>query len=256
MVEFAPVAPISLLRKLGDDAGHYHLLLVHEVMERPTDHHIYWETRPDDFVILDNSVIELGHPAPIGVMLAWAGILPENHVIVLPDVIGDKAGTITMCQDALSSSKASSRERFLGVVQGRTWEEAVECANWYKDQDIQYVSVPRHFGDRLGTRIGLTSEISGLGLKMHLLGFSENIEDDLAAAKLPGVIGIDSAVPIWSQSLFVTNTSRPSDYLEWTELPKWAIGNIRSVRKWLNGAKDVPTQEELAGQGERSQVRS
>lgn len=252
MPEFAPVAPIDVLTQLNDP-GHYHLLLVHEVMEHSRSHRDFWESpeHQDDFVILDNSVIELGYPAPVGVMTAWAGILPANTILVLPDVIGDMQGTLDGAIATLSSSKRTP-DRFLGVVQGTTFGEAMNCAFEYSKMGLKFISVPRHLGDKLGTRIDLVNEIHArTEMNIHLLGFSKNVEDDLAAARQPGVIGIDSAVPIWSEHIFATNLHRPINYLEWVSLPPWANGNVSEVRTWLSGVKDAPTKVKPAGQGER-----
>lgn len=266
MAEFAPVAPIALLRQLDKAgvAGHYHLLLAHEVQRSPYAHQNFWETEDhrDDAVILDNSVIELGVPMPLGVMLALKGLLPQNTVLVLPDIIGDSHETLMWAKAVLSSAKSSGPAGFLGVAQGSTIDQVWDCAvKMYHDLGLRYISVPRHLTTKLGTRTEITQAILNElpEVKLHLLGFSDDILDDMQSATIPGVLGIDSAVPVWAADPLTSMSfpgKRPVNFMDWTELPMHAVDNVKRVRAWLNDAKDVPTKGTLAGQGEISQVRS
>jgi hypothetical protein len=262
MTEFAPVAPIALLKQLGEDAGHYHLLLAHEVNDRLTEHRDFWDTKEhfDDFVILDNSVIELGYAMPVGTMSATKGVLPFNTIMVLPDIIGDSKGTIDAARGTLSSAKTTGPEGFLGVIQGQSYDELMSCAyTMVHEFDLRYLSVPRHVVERIGSRKHITEAVTALAddIVVHLLGFSYDIEDDMASAHLRSVMGIDSAVPIWNDGELTTKGPigrRPTTYLNWDVLPPTAVGNIRKVRQWLKPQKDVQgarTPEEHADPGER-----
>jgi hypothetical protein len=91
----------------------------------------------------------------------------------------------------------------LGVIQGSTMEDALQTFMLYYTLPlVDYISVPRIITKQHGSRMpllmemhrvmGITRSFKGL----HLLGFSDNILDDVACARLPFIKGIDSAVPI------------------------------------------------------------
>jgi hypothetical protein len=66
---------------------------------------------------------------------------------------------------------------------------------------VDYVSVPRIFANQNGSRMPVLHELIRrdtykLFRGIHLLGFSDNILDDVACARMQIVKGIDSAVPI------------------------------------------------------------
>lgn len=63
---------------------------------------------------------------------------------------------------------------------------------------VRALSAPRIATATLGSRMEVVMNIhrSYPTHFLHLLGFSDNVLDDICCARVPGVSGIDSAVPI------------------------------------------------------------
>jgi hypothetical protein len=218
MARFAPVVPIQIARELQkgpkDYLGRYHLLLAHDILEKPDEYReVYNKVREDyedSFIILDNSIVELGHPLDLDDLLAAANIVPPD-CIVIPDAMGDGAGTREMAKTFVREycRYFQSKQQFadevpalLGVLQGSNVDDAMETtAVMYSLPMVDYVSVPRIFANENGSRMPVLHELIRrdtykLFKGVHLLGFSNNILDDVACARMQIVKGIDSAVPI------------------------------------------------------------
>lgn len=219
MAKFAPVAPVHLLEafKIYGELGNYHLLLAHDILKHKEEYSRVFDTSinaifgstPDRTIILDNSVIELGTAVEIETILEAAEVTKPT-VIVLPDILGDSEGTIQLGHLALvdwtyklDKVLGVGRWTYMVVPQGRTLSEFVWCAQQFKDNpNIGWWSVPRHMTAKLGSRQEAAKLLNILNpsKKIHLLGFSDNILDDILTAHLPFVTGIDSAVPIRAAS--------------------------------------------------------
>jgi hypothetical protein len=211
MALFAPVAPPQLLlelRAIGDFLpGTYHLLLAHDVLEQP--HNYDPETGfipPTSLVILDNSMIELGHPIEPEMLMDAAEIV-KPKLIVLPDVRGDAKATVQLSLEMAAKYKLpNSDTRWMCVIQGRTDLEMYECAQALfaaLGNKIGCWGIGRTAVEDLGSRVPLVKMLTGsfplhgfYGKYVHLLGFSSSIKDDYEAMQLWGVLGIDSAVPL------------------------------------------------------------
>lgn len=215
MAKFAPVCPINILEEfvMYHTAGSYHLPLAHDVLEHPARYRDVFQNkiRKGSTVILDNSVIELGTAVNIDVIAEAASIVSAN-VIVLPDVLLDTAKTIYACTKAiddwtpiLNSRLGVGNWSYMYVPQGRTLEGFTRAAEAMRDvPDIGWWGIPRNFNIHgLGSRrlaIDLCHMINS-ERSIHLLGFSDNLADDMLSARDLRVSGIDSAVPIRAASL-------------------------------------------------------
>lgn len=228
MTNFAPVAPPELLMllKKADLLGNYHLLLAHDVVARPE---LYKEIFDDvnATIIMDNSLIELGSPVDIDVMEKAISIVPSTYA-VLPDHLGDCRATVAAVRGVIDEWYDELRQRcgLLAVVQGSTESEIGWCINEYKfinreDRMIDAFSIPKILGDTMGSRRGAIELCIKEGcLPIHLLGFSDDAEDDAHCAQMQNVMGIDSAVPLrlgmhqiqWSTQL--KENSKRGDYWE------------------------------------------
>jgi len=259
MAKFAPVCPIWLARKLAalEMLGDYHLLLAHDVVKHPGG---YAEVFGSNFrlnhrhgcIILDNSLIELGHPADDDMILEAAAIVNPN-VVVLPDYAHDMERTID------GSSKAYNRWRkiglhtdYMGVAQGNTLDEYVKCATTLtKLIHVNHIGIPRNAVSKLHSRFQLIQKVreatsprpAGDVPEIHLLGFSEDVLDDVTCASLPFIKGIDSAVPlraglenVWLTSPFSYeefNHPRNNYWHEPKEVTSALVQNIQRLRQWL-----------------------
>jgi hypothetical protein len=215
MAAFAPVAPARILEQfhMAGILGEYHLLLAHDIvaneLNRATYHNVFAQRPWEGTVILDNSIIELGSAVDLDVISTAAEACRAN-VIVLPDVLEDADATVKSITEAFDEWRTKFDEvlgsrsyRFMIVPQGKTIEEFTTCAALLADfmdeaEMVVMWGIPRNLVKLHGTRvhgIAAVQEIDST-LDIHLLGFSDNVGDDIACAKLNGVGGIDSAVPL------------------------------------------------------------
>ena len=259
MAKFAPVCPIHVLAELyhNKDAGDYHLPLAHDVLNHPVEyekvfswiHRYYSHTT----VILDNSVIELGEAVNIDTIAGAAAIVKAN-VIVLPDVLLHTDKTIDACEKAiidwkepLNNALGKDSWEFMIVPQGRTLESWVRCAEHFAmHDDIGWWGIPRNFNIHgLGSRqeaVEIAHMLDPYN-KIHLLGFSDNMLDDMLSARNPNVMGIDSAVPLrmgsMEEEITITKASNLPPRGTWWDDPstRWnalMTKNVSKVRFWIN----------------------
>ena len=260
MTHFAPVANLAIHKRLASLGllGDYHLLLAHQVLGDQNGYAAFWRKFVDGTgrsrldITIDNSVIETGTPMAFGDVIEAANVVGATTV-VLPDKIDDKAATLDLSGTAFENFVDDLEEQGiapLGVAQGRDFDEVLECAAALADMGVQRLAVPRGLtqNEVIGSRVELTKQIWRTHQKpIHLLGFSDNIIDDITASRIPGVIGIDSAVPIWlglkGKALTEAPPSpqasrwgrRPSDYEEVDrDLPGLVRTNLEAVRMWLS----------------------
>lgn len=200
MSQFAPVAPPQLLLDLKAKGvlGKYHLLLAHDVVAQKELYREIFSDAEGMTIIMDNSVIELGEPVSPEILQEANSIVPTT-VTVLPDYIGECERTIGSCTVAAQKWSQKGLGPFMVVPQGQTLPEFITCAEVLRN--LPYVEawgVPRHATAKLGSRHPLTYQLIILKplMQVHLLGFSDNLKDDISVARAPQVNGIDSAVPL------------------------------------------------------------
>ena len=254
MARFAPIAPLNVLRTMKErgQLGNFHLLLAHEVTKNPGEFHSIFHDVPNLTVIMDNGVVELGEPVTADVM-EFACITVPPKYIVLPDVIGDRNKTLELLGKWFSAYKEVANNcgaDLIGVIQGEYTSELLKCADVYEDGSWGAriaIGIPRWITKKLGSRMGITAVLAARHnhLKpIHLLGFSDNLMDDMACARIPGVIGIDSSLPVLlGANARSISLDEPQERLYRTPLEEkvwhtlaWTQNmefNIRSVRQCL-----------------------
>lgn len=261
MTHFAPVGPLGVLRELPRETlGNYHLLIAPKILENPEGYEEFFKRQ--DFVIVDNGVIELGYPMSVQ-QLYRAATIVRADVIVLPDTIDDLKMTTKQAHQnvgAFRSVDPNRKFKLMGVIQGIDYAECHACARAFMALGVDWFGVPRGLTPNLGSRVSLVRELLDLYPKMpiHVLGFSENIRDDIMAAAVPGVVGMDAATPLWYGNLQHTLPQtpptvagygrRPEGYWQSSGASYEANYNVGVVRRWLAsvqpGAPIVPTSEE------------
>lgn len=251
MAKFAPVAGIEMMEKLletgPDYIGPYHLWLAHDVLRDPDRWarlatNIQKVHREPITIIMDNSLIELGHPLP-PVHLEEAFKAVSADYLVLPDVLEDRNETLRLGADFVAGL-TDWKPPLLGVVQGKTIADLLLCAQTYDSWGVKALSVPRIVRKNLRCRKLITRELSRAypSKSIHLLGFSDDLQNDLETArmKLPNLMGIDSAVPIrvGQQMRLLTNATarivgpRDPDYLDDPTPPTaFTLVNILELRR-------------------------
>lgn len=271
---FAPVAPLAVHKAMAGRGvlGSYHLLLAHQVLADPRAHEQFYRfsypilTRGSGpkrngkpYIIMDNSLIELGAPLPMKDVLRAGNIVGAN-AIVLPDVLGHRTKTLDLAADAFEDLQNhrridgyARRVKVVGVAQGQTHNDIFSCArDMVQLLKVDIVSVPRHVTAKLGSRIEITRTVAKLGKPIHLLGFSENLFDDFwTLSTIPRVMGIDSAVPIWlglqgftlpvEPPVVADYGRRPADYEQQDSITDQVVANIRRVERWASTVRDART---------------
>lgn len=209
--KFAPVCPPRLLKKMEPYcSGDYHLLLAHDVAANPEEYKSFFSV--NHTVIMDNSVIELGGAVDLDT-IKKAVINVASNSLVLPDVLLDAKATVESCKAALPTWRREALEwlvnqqgvprGFMIVPQGKTLQEWAWCAEQFAhDENINFWGIPRNLVKQIGTRRDAIEIARALNpqRRVHLLGFSDDIIDDVLSARNPWVTGIDSAVPIRAAS--------------------------------------------------------
>lgn len=251
---FAPVGPLPLIRSIWDanpknhsQHGSYHLILAHDVLKAenmlPYELH-FRQVREffgsDTLLIMDNSIVELGNAVDMKVV-AQAGELVGADVLVLPDVMGDGPKTRLRFLDDIRKIQKKPLGNFdlMAVPQGPTLQDFAACLEVFADfEEVTWIGIPRIATQQLGSRHKLIQLARAINpdWSLHLLGFSDDVVDDVLCANLGHIEGIDSAVPIRAGqkgirfNLANSDYGKRGDYWESTEHTAAAIENIEYVR--------------------------
>lgn len=269
MPSFAPVVPLVVAEKLQASGiyGRYHLLLAHDVaaLENIAGYATLFNKVEPSTIIMDNSVVELGHPVPIETMIeackAIIGTRYISHriVVVLPDHMLDGPATADSTRSALAEWAPAFQKEFIdvdfmAVPQGEDITTWVKCLEAFSEiEGITWIGIPRNFREKLtGSRVQACqlAHILNTNWKLHLLGFSDDLHDDIITCSMAKSLGwnlkgIDSTVPIrialkmatpisFSQS---THTPRG----DWWDKPgnledgwKNVEESLHRIRRWIS----------------------
>jgi len=249
MARFCLVAPPQILEGLArkQQLGRSHLLLAHDIVANPAPYLKLFNpahrTR-QDFIILDNSVIELGFSVNLDMIVEAVKIVRPNCV-VLPDMMHDTDGTIKSCTEALETWKdafykahISEHISWMIVPQGKTLRDFARCAEAFVSSVYVYWwGVPRNLVKHFGTRREAIQVLQMLNphRPIHMLGFSDDHIDDMLCARNLGIYSIDSAVPL-RIPLDISLSTLPGSRGKWWDegqMSDYVIPNIRRVRKWI-----------------------
>ena len=120
----------------------YQYCLVH-LMEENEEYKEWFLTVNKRFgadVLLDNSIFELGESFDPKKYAYWLRKINPNYYIV-PDVLEDAAGTMHQWRDwSLNHKPAENKSLKIGVVQGKTWQELVDCYR-FMAEEADYVAI-------------------------------------------------------------------------------------------------------------------
>ena len=123
-MKIAHEAPLSLMSQVRGSTD-YCYALVHLFEEYPEYFHFFQESLLlGRKVILDNSIFELGQAFDSDRFVYWINRLQPTEYII-PDVLESSEKTISQLQDWISTRKVQGIK--IGVVQGKTYGELVEC---------------------------------------------------------------------------------------------------------------------------------
>ncbi len=216
-MKFANIVPTAFLQAYGTLTD-YHLALAHLVLDPDnSDYASFMRNRSDrgDFVILDNSLIELGHAMPIADMVRAAAICCVSE-IVLPDAFMDGESTVKLVKQALIELKENHLEktwnaklpfRCMAVVQGINMASWFDCLDeiLHMDNCITTIGIPKN--------INMFVEDSGVGrtyvlhkivekeyhlkypwIQWHMLGVWDNPIELQEASRFRWIRGCDTSI--------------------------------------------------------------
>jgi hypothetical protein len=179
----------------------YHLALAHLVLENDQYRYFYAaRKRQGDFLIMDNSVIELEDPLPIADLLK-AVIMTRADELVLPDHPWNSRATL---EDAYVYAgwmwKNNPDINLMGVPQGENVEDWMQCfADMVQIPNIDTIGIPKSLGsNRLKVLKMIDDAQPTLPLKdYHLLGTWGNpTEVQYASNHYSWIRGCDSKIPV------------------------------------------------------------
>lgn len=260
MARFLPVAPAQLLTHLFQDIRIRNdaFLLAHDVAVRRAEYSALqskWGQSPFSLTIMDNSVIELGGAVDFD-MIAEACDIAKPHVVVLPDVLLDGNATI----DATCSVYDKWHKHFwnhhrhsddsgcelMFVPQGDSLANWLHCLETvmeeFSNRAPKWIGIPRNTTERIvAYRRDLVELVHARypAVKIHLLGFSDMIWNDVVSARHPGVTSIDSAVPLRLASVnqkiaFHSEIGKRGDWWDTCEYNELMADNVSNYNQWIH----------------------
>lgn len=138
MIKVSHECPISILEK-SHEFSDYEYCLVHLLDQYPAYYKYYKSAREvyNREVLLDNSIFELGHAFDSDKFLAAAIDLKPNMFIV-PDVLESALDTVLSFENwqedgSIKAIKDVCVTKAIGAVQGKTWQELIECYKFMSD---------------------------------------------------------------------------------------------------------------------------
>ena len=199
------IAFIPTIHTLETDNTDYHLALTHLVLKYPEYAEFYKKKREQgDFVILDNSLIELGKAASLHKVLEAAELINPSE-IVLPDVFKNCEKTLIAVESAieeLGNMNIDQDFQLQAVAHGENITEWKTC--WSELNKIPYidcVAIPKVTSDIFGSRKWAVdyalSQNSG-DKQIHLLGIWSTVRElKMYSGKQKELIrGLDSSIAI------------------------------------------------------------
>jgi len=225
MAKYSPIAPLPILLQLKERKllGDYLLLLAHDVCKYPREYEeLAFDLGDEATIIMDNGTIENGSPVSLAMLMEAASIVNAN-VVVGPDVVGDFQETQKLMIEQADFIRQD--HELMLIPQGDCLEEICECIRWmderYQTPTSQWWGIPRWIANEVGSRSGPINYINNYARgnappKIHLLGMSHDLRDDIECSKTLSVTGIDSANPL----VLGYNNRRLNAYKEAAHIPR------------------------------------
>jgi len=128
MVKISHELPINMLNK-SYDINDYEYCLPHLLDQNEEyKNHFYKAKKDGRYIIMDNSLHELGEAYDTDRLLYWIEELEPNEFIV-PDVWQDQTATLVNAKYWMNGYKLPKNTIKVAVVQAKNYSEAVSCYN-------------------------------------------------------------------------------------------------------------------------------
>lgn len=216
----ATILPTPYLPMIADRP--YHMALAHLIGVDKAYTAFYAKmVNEGKFVIMDNGVIETGVAMSI-VRVVQKAKLIGAHELILPDTLDHSEATLDAACEAIPYVRKYFDGKIMGVPQGRTFEEWIECAKLMLEMDVDTIGIPKRLvkiAGRDGRLMALETLAWSLrGRDVHLLGCWETpiectmIEKAVQAKRIVPVRGVDSAIAyVYArENMFISQGPRPS----------------------------------------------
>ena len=192
--------PINMLEQ-SYEINDYEYCLPH-LLDQNKDYkdHFYQSKKDGRYIVMDNSLHELGEAYDTDRLLHWIKELEPNEFIV-PDVWQDKTATLVNAKQWLQRELPEGTTK-VAVVQAQNYHEAFECYNILKMQGYQkiafsygadwYAEEFPHPNPLVGKMMGRIMTISKM-YKSGLIGKSDRVH--LLGCALPQEFGYYADFP-------------------------------------------------------------
>ncbi len=198
--KISTIVPVAHLELTAFDQRF--MALVH--LLRIPDYREFFTSRAEagKYVILDNSTVELGEPWEMENYLDEAMAIGADEIL-LPDWLHSSTRTLSEAEHGLEiAERFSWPGAIMGVPQGQSQEEWVECLEQMLGMGITSIGVSRRYLDKFGESRLFACQLTyfiaqsmNIEVSIHLLGAGLPLEIEVAPClRLPYVVGVDSAV--------------------------------------------------------------
>ena len=213
MFKISHELPINLLDR-SFEINDYEYCLPHLLdQNKENKHHFYKAKELGRYIIMDNSLHELGEAYDTDRLLYWVRELEPDEFIV-PDVWQDKTATLVNAKSWMRNYKLPDNTTKVAVVQAKSYGEAYECynilqfhqgykkiafsygADWYADE---FPHPNPLVGKMMGRIMAISkmykSKLIGDTDRVHLLGCALPQEFGYYA-NFPFIESVDTSNPI------------------------------------------------------------
>lgn len=137
------ICPVKYLEKFATRSN-FHLILPHLFEQFPEYKEFYKErAKQGDFILLDNSIFELGHSLEKEALLEISEEMKVTEVVA-PEIWHDTNGTIKLVEEFIEYHNSwNSNIRILAMATGDNEEEIIEAFfRWNKHKYIDSLGLP------------------------------------------------------------------------------------------------------------------
>lgn len=215
-MKVATIVPQAHLNMIGDDN---YLMCISHVVQQNRAYAAFFRGKSTmgDYVILDNSVIELKKPEDISSIIESASLITADE-IVLPDQSFDMERTLELTKKAIIELDARELAyKRMVVPHGSTKQEWICCALALLDKvDIDTLGISYLYTAMFEGRANMIKEIyrdAGESyVDIHLLGCMIDPKEVYEISQeFPKIRGVDSAIAcVYTQNLLTMGVDMPS----------------------------------------------
>jgi len=243
MIKISHEVPICLLEK-SRTFNDYHYCLAHLLDQNEEYANFFFQRKEaDDYIIMDNSLHELGEAYDRSRLMHLVNELKPNEFIV-PDVWEDYTQSVVNAKE-WSKINLPKEVTKVAVVQAKSYEEAMKCYQTYKDLGYKkiafsygasyYNDVYPHINSDFGKAMGRLWVINSLYKdrviskkdRIHLLGTAMPFEFKFYN-EMPFIESIDTSNPIMAalEGTKYTDGQHPKPKLNMNEVQAWPLEKI------------------------------